>query len=86
MPDKTAVIAALEHCMADSGCHGCPYDGVCRTTPFALERDVLELLKVEPLRPRARGRVERIWACGECGAEISQGDAFCRMCGREAIW
>ncbi len=40
----------------------------------------------EPLRPRARGRVERFYVCGECGAEIGKGDAFCRMCGREADW
>ncbi len=86
MADKAAVIAALEHCMKDSGCHGCPYDGICKSTPFALEKDTLALLKVEPLRPRARGRVERFWACGECGAEIEKCAPFCRVCGREAKW
>ena len=52
--------------------------------------DALALLKeqeaVEPLRPRARGRVERFWVCGECGAEIDKGDGFCRYCGRETKW
>jgi hypothetical protein len=50
--------------------------------------DALALLREgrELLRPRPRGRVERFWVCGECGAEISKGDAFCRMCGREAVW
>ena len=53
-------------------------------------RDAIELLEgqeaVEPLRPRARGRVERFWVCSECGAEIDKGDRFCRYCGRETKW
>ena len=26
------------------------------------------------------------WCCGSCGATITDGDKFCRMCGREVKW
>lgn len=26
------------------------------------------------------------WGCGSCGAAITDGDKFCRMCGKEMKW
>ena len=100
MPDREKVIKGLE-CRArrerDGSCDGCEYFHPFSDDPDAgwcdsaeLWKDALALLKeqeaVEPLRPRARGRVERFWVCGECGAEIDKGDRFCRYCGRETKW
>ena len=87
--DREKLIKAMK-CCAEMNCgHECPYApiGGCRAKVL---QDALALLKeqeaVVPLRPRARGRVERFWVCGECGAEIDKGDRFCRYCGRETKW
>jgi len=37
----------------------------------AIQREVMNLL---------------VWCCGSCGVAITDGDKFCRMCGREVKW
>ena len=27
-----------------------------------------------------------VWCCGSCGTAITDGDKFCRMCGRKVKW
>ena len=27
-----------------------------------------------------------LWCCGSCGVAITEGDKFCRMCGRTVKW
>jgi rubrerythrin len=27
-----------------------------------------------------------VWCCGSCGAAITDGDKYCRMCGKELRW
>ena len=27
-----------------------------------------------------------VWCCGSCGAAITDGDKFCRMCGKAVKW
>ena len=92
MADREKVVEGLECCIrkmeGQRVCDDCPYDEDfnCLGCSVVLRQALALLREQEPLRPRARGRVERVWACGECGAEISKGDAYCRMCGREADW
>ena len=93
MPDRIETITRLKFLIAYiHSPEGVTMNGMNKTM-LILEiaaRDAIELLKeqeaVVPLRPRARGRVERFWVCGECGAEIDKGDRFCRYCGRETKW
>lgn len=94
MPDREKVISRLQIIRTWAAVGKDPiYNGIeprCCEDIVTWIDDALALLKeqeaVEPLRPRARGRVERFWVCGECGAEIDKGDRFCRYCGRETKW
>ena len=46
MTDLDKVIRAKEYCMAHDFCESdCPYDGECAAREFALDHDVLALLK-----------------------------------------
>lgn len=48
----------------------------------------LELLKEqEPVHARRREFAHMwFWTCGSCGVAITEGDRFCRMCGKEMKW
>lgn len=49
--------------------------------------DALELLKQEPVIVRQREMMHMLfWCCGSCGVPITEGDKFCRMCGRAVKW
>lgn len=61
MPKKADIIAALEKCMSETGCDGCPYDGRCAESGNALDRDVLELLKAP---------TTHLAYCPNCGAAV----------------
>lgn len=94
MADREKVIKALTECIFlhehpddDAGCFECPYrpdeKGTCPTMiPFL--KDVLELLKEqEPVHIQKREFAYMwFWCCGSCGVAITEGDRFCRMCGR----
>lgn len=52
-------------------------------------KEILALLKEEQ---EAIPVVQReimhllVWCCGSCGAAITDGDKFCRMCGKRVKW
>ncbi len=49
--------------------------------------DALGLLKQEPVMVQQREIMRMLfWCCGSCGAPITEGDNFCRMCGRKMKW
>ena len=88
MADTETVMKRLPEIAAYLRRESDKHDSIARVILGGWANDIdaaLALIR-EPQRPRARGRVERFYVCGECGAEIGKGDAFCRMCGREARW
>ena len=41
----------------------------------------------EPVAVQQREMMHMLfWCCGSCGAPITEGDKFCRMCGRAVKW
>ena len=77
---RETLVKALTYCIEkDDGCIECPYDGVCRDRPFALDSDILEYLKpVRPIKKRTltSSKWSQQWeldmfACPRCGMEIS---------------
>ena len=74
------VIQALEEAIPFMENRG--YGGVAHTI-----YDALELLKQEPVIVRQREMMHMLfWCCGSCGVPITEGDKFCRMCGRAVKW
>lgn len=45
MADREKVIRAIQQCMRDEGCNGCPYDGECARRKWAVDSDAMELLR-----------------------------------------
>lgn len=93
MPDLKKAIEALEHCIQDD-CEGCPYDGVCRNRLYALDNDILALLREQEQEPveaitdsECEGNFGSWWyACGGCHGVIDYKDKFCRHCGKVVKW
>ena len=50
--------------------------------------DVISLLKKQEAVPVIQREVMHMlfWCCGSCGVAITDGDKFCRMCGRPVKW
>lgn len=50
--------------------------------------DALELLKEQEAVPVIQREIMHMlfWCCGSCGVPITDGDKFCRMCGKEVKW
>lgn len=94
MADKEKIVNGLECCSESSGygCNYCPYGDECRKATLMgcahLCRDALELLKEqEPVHVQKREFAHMwFWCCGSCGVAITEGDRFCRMCGKEMKW
>ena len=92
MIDREKVIKGLKCCCDTGMCfHGCPYHEVSQniwdcTSQLAL--GALELLKEHEPVPVIQREVMHmlVWCCGSCGVAITDGDKFCRMCGREVKW
>ena len=53
-----------------------------------LSRMLDELLKEQEAVPVIQREIMHllIWCCGSCGVAITDGDKFCRMCGRKLKW
>ena len=47
-----------------------------------------ELLKEQEEVPVIQREVMHmlVWCCGSCGVPITDGDKFCRMCGKKVKW
>lgn len=94
-PDVKRVIAGLEYCMGGCqvSCFDCPYREIGQPPPDCLDncgilKDAVELLKEqEPVHIQKREFAHMwFWCCGSCGVAITEGDRFCRMCGRAVKW
>jgi len=51
-------------------------------------QEIISLLKEqEPVQVVQREIMHMLfWCCGSCGVAITNGDKFCRMCGRKVKW
>ena len=49
---------------------------------------ILTLLKEQEAVPVIQREVAHmlVWCCGSCGVPITDGDKFCRMCGKGVKW
>jgi rubrerythrin len=49
---------------------------------------ILSMLKEQEAVPVIQREIMHllIWCCGSCGVAITEGDKFCRMCGRRMKW
>ena len=89
MIDREKVIKGLEYCTFILGkrkCNECPYqkDNGC----YQLQDDFHVLLKEQDAVPVIQREIAHMlfWCCGSCGVAITDGDKFCRNCGRELKW
>ena len=101
MPDKEKVIKGLETCIPmkyetneEKECRHeqCPY-GRENYKPmngcfWDLMSDALVLLKEQEPVPVIKREFARMffWCCGSCGVAITEGDKFCRNCGKQVKW
>ena len=48
----------------------------------------IDLLKEQEAVPVTQREVMHmlVWCCGSCGVAITDGDKFCRMCGKPVKW
>ena len=89
MPDREKTIKAIEICYTlGHNCTECPLfpEDNCNDK---LMHDALTLLKTqEAVEPYIQCEIlnMRHWHCGSCNVVITEGDKFCRMCGREVKW
>lgn len=53
-----------------------------------IAKDAIELLKEQDAVPVTKRETACMffWCCGSCGVAITEGDKFCRMCGKEVKW
>ena len=65
----------------------CAYYGNHRCKKGMLD-DAIELLKEQEAIPVVQREIMHmlVWCCGSCGVAITDGDKFCRMCGRKVKW
>ena len=51
-------------------------------------RDAISLLKDQEAVPVVQRGIAHMlfWCCGSCGVAITDGDKFCRNCGRKVKW
>lgn len=51
-------------------------------------RAIARLLKEHEAAPVTQREVMHmlVWCCGSCGVAITDGDKFCRMCGKALKW
>lgn len=49
---------------------------------------ILSILKEQEAVPVIQREIMHllVWCCGSCGVAITEGDKFCRMCGRRMKW
>ena len=63
-------------------------DGIVDGIDQQTIREALVLLKgQEPVQVIQREAMHMLfWCCGSCGVAITDGDKFCRMCGKAVKW
>lgn len=88
MAELEKVIKGLENCSNLMFCESCPYNDKPVGCFTRLKSDALELLKErEPAKGEKPIRYGLVfWKCNACGMIITEGDKFCRECGRSVMW
>lgn len=94
MANREKVFDALRNCVTEPKCKDCPWEDCeeigCKrvTVPITLLLDTLNLLKEqEPVHAQKREFASMwFWCCGSCGVAITEGDKFCRNCGKKVKW
>ena len=95
MDNREKVIKGLKCCFQNANCDGCPYEIECRKislktpeTHCPILDDILALLKEQEAVPVIQREFMHmlVWCCGSCGKPITDGDKFCRMCGKKVKW
>ena len=66
-------------------------DEICEAVHNAYDHgfyNALKTLKEQEAVPVIQCEVMHmlVWCCGSCGVAITDGDKFCRMCGRAVKW
>ena len=88
--DREKVIKGLEHCANEADCRGCVYQEQMKGRSDGCDcmREVLTLLKEqEAVQVIQRELMHMLfWCCGSCGTAITNGDKFCRNCGKAVKW
>lgn len=80
MNDKENVTKALEEAVPFLESKG--YGGIAHAV-----HDALELMENKPVLVKRRMLMHMwFWCCGSCGVALTEGDKFCRMCGRAVKW
>lgn len=76
MIDREKVIEGVNKILSETD----EYDGVLW--------DVLTLLKEQDAVPVIQREIMHMlfWCCGSCGVAITDGDKFCRNCGKQVKW
>jgi rRNA maturation endonuclease Nob1 len=79
MPDHEKVMSWLEG-LTDDDWRRYHSDSEVRN----IAKAALELLKEQEAVPVVQREIMHmlVWCCGSCGVAITEGDKFCRMCGR----
>ena len=95
MPDREKVIECADKCTSpvheSEDCNECPYhlnhEGFYSCIE-CLMRDTVALLKEQEAVPVIQREVMHmlVWCCGSCGVAITDGDKFCRNCGKAVNW
>lgn len=85
--DREKVINELEKLRKDLG-YGLPDRSNAVVEYLNSLTDVIELLKEqEPVQVIQRENMHMLfWCCGSCGVVITEGDKFCRRCGKAVKW
>ena len=84
MPDREKIVKLIEEeinvCESVNQCY--------RTIDLPALRDILALLKEQEAVPVIQREIMHmlVWCCGSCGVAITDGDKFCRMCGKPVKW
>ena len=91
MTDREKVIKGLETCYRPPAeCEDCPYHDLLdeQSCNDALCLDALFILKEQEAVPVIKREIMHMlfWCCGSCGVAITDGDKFCRNCGKEVKW
>ena len=92
MPDRNKVLKGLQ-CIVDGSvrCESCSYS-IDKHGHYSCHqecaKDALSLLKEQEAVPVIQREIAHMlfWCCGSCGTAITDGDKFCRMCGRRVKW
>lgn len=87
MADREKVIEGIETICEFFG-FGLPSQSPTFEAYQHILSDAVTLLKEQEAVPviKREDACMFFWCCGSCGVAITEGDKFCRMCGKEVQW